>query len=65
VDYKVVETAQIPRSFIELQFADNEQHKLYTADLKVCAAAATAAATALLAIACCVAAVQTPVLRHY
>uniref|UniRef100_A0A383VCI6 Large ribosomal subunit protein mL53 n=1 Tax=Tetradesmus obliquus TaxID=3088 RepID=A0A383VCI6_TETOB len=35
VDYKVVETAQIPRSFIELQFADNEQHKLYTADLKV------------------------------
>jgi hypothetical protein len=37
VDYKVIETAQIPRSFIELQFADNEQHKLYTADLKVCA----------------------------
>jgi large subunit ribosomal protein L53 len=65
VDYKVVETAQIPRSFIELQFADNEQHKLYTADLKVCAAAATAAATALLAFACCVAAVQTPVLCHY
>eukprot|EP00882_Tetradesmus_deserticola_P005506 GHRQ01005797.1.p2 GENE.GHRQ01005797.1~~GHRQ01005797.1.p2 ORF type:complete len:125 (+),score=50.58 GHRQ01005797.1:395-769(+) len=35
VDYKVVETVQVPRSFVELQFADNEQHKLFTADLKV------------------------------
>lgn len=35
VEYKVVETAQIPRSFIELQFSDSENHKLYTADLKV------------------------------
>lgn len=35
VEYKVVETPQVPRSFIELQFADNESHKLYTADLKV------------------------------
>jgi large subunit ribosomal protein L53 len=35
VDYKVVETAHIPKSFVELQFSDNESHKLYTADLKV------------------------------
>lgn len=35
VEYKVVETSQIPRSFIELQFSDSESHRLYTADLKV------------------------------
>eukprot|EP00775_Hariotina_reticulata_P000227 gene227-430_t len=35
VDYKVVETAHIPKSVVELQFSDNESHKLYTADLKV------------------------------
>eukprot|EP00879_Flechtneria_rotunda_P028572 GHRR01030730.1.p1 GENE.GHRR01030730.1~~GHRR01030730.1.p1 ORF type:complete len:110 (-),score=13.84 GHRR01030730.1:136-465(-) len=35
IDYKVIETSQISRSFIELQFADLESHKLYTADLRV------------------------------
>eukprot|EP00878_Enallax_costatus_P011841 GHUV01012363.1.p1 GENE.GHUV01012363.1~~GHUV01012363.1.p1 ORF type:complete len:119 (+),score=22.17 GHUV01012363.1:727-1083(+) len=35
VDYKVVETAQVPRCFVELQFTDNEKQKLYTADLTV------------------------------
>ncbi|KAF8057283.1 hypothetical protein HT031_006091 [Scenedesmus sp. PABB004] len=35
VEHVVVETAAVPRSCVELLFADGESHTLYTADLKV------------------------------
>lgn len=35
MDMQVQEGSNVGRSYVELQFADNETHKLYTADLKL------------------------------